>query len=150
MIKKWFRNFFKTNKIDSNVIKQAILDYRVQGKNLMFALGKKFELDINNSEEYEKLISRSNKNIPRKGKLSERWNYCFHGCECRFYNKKHKQNVEVVLKNPPEFGHIDAWFLLSFMQSTERYKSEARNIELQELKIMVNELYKSEQIENIQ
>ena len=150
MIKNWFKNFFKTNKIDSNIIKQAIFDYRIQGKNLMFELGKKFELDINNLEEYEKLISRSNENIPRKGKLSERWNYYFHGGECGFYNKKHKQQVEVVLSNPPEFGHIDAWFLWCFMQSTERYKNEIKNINWQELRTMIGELYKSGQIKDIE
>ena len=150
MIKNWLKNFFKTNKVDSNIIKQAIFDYRIQGKKLMFELGKKFELDINNLEEYEKLISRSNENIPRKGKLSERWNYYFHGRECGFYNKKHKQQIEVVLSNPPEFGHINAWFLHSFIESTERYKNEIKNINWQELQIIINELYKSGQIQYIE
>lgn len=149
-MKNWLKNFFKINKVDSNIIKQAIFDYRIQGKNLIFELGKKFELDINNLEEYEKLISRSNGNIPRKGKLSERWNYYFHGGACGFYNKKHKQRVEVVLSNPPEFGHIDAWFLLSFMESTERYKNEIKNITYQELKALINKLYKSGQIIDIE
>ncbi|WP_431244146.1 DUF6896 domain-containing protein [Flavobacterium sp. P21] len=150
MIKNWFKNFFNTTKVDSNIIKQAIIDYRIQGKYLMFELGKKFDLDIKKIDDYKQLISRSNENIPRKGKLSERWNYCFHGGECRFYNKKHQQTVEVVLCNSPEFGHINAWFLWSFMQSTEKYKNEAKNIEWQELKVMINKLYKSGQIKNIE
>lgn len=129
MVPNWLKNFFKANKIDSSIIRQAIIDYRLEGKRLMLDLGKKFELDINNLEEYGKLISRSNENIPRKGKLSERWNYYFHGGECGFYNKKHKQRVEVVLINAPEFGHINAWFLLSYIQSTERYKNEMENVE---------------------
>jgi len=149
MIKNWLKNFFRTKKVDSNIIKQAIIDYRIQGKKLMFELGKKFELDINNLDEYEKLISKSNENIPSNGKLSERWNYYFHGCECGFYNKKHKQQVEVVLSNPPEFGHIDSWFLLSFMQSTEKYKNEIKDINWQELKIIIDKLYKTGQIQAI-
>ena len=150
MIKNWLKSFFKTNRVDSNIIKQAVFDYRTQGKKLMFELGKKFDLDINNLEEYEKLISRSNENIPRKGKLSERWNYYFHGSECGFFNKKYQQKVEVVLSNPPEFGHIDAWFLMSFMESTERYKNEIKNIDWQELQTVINELFKSELIKDIE
>ncbi len=148
-MKNWLKNFFKTNKVDLNILKQAIFDYRIEGKKLMFELGKKFDLDINNVDEYEKLISRSNGNIPRKGKLSERWNYYFHGGECGFYNKKHKQKVEVVLSNPPEFGHLDAWFLFSFMESTEKYKNEIKNVKWQELQTVINELYKSGQIEDV-
>jgi hypothetical protein len=149
-MKSWLKSLFNANdKADLNTIKQAILDYRIEGKKLMFELGKKYNLDINNSEEYEKLISRNNENIPRKGKLSERWNYYFHGCECGFYNKKHQQSVEVGLSNPPEFGHVDAWFLLSYMQSTEKYRNEIKDINWQELQKIIHKLYKNGEIENI-
>jgi hypothetical protein len=150
MIKNWLKIIFRTNNVDLNIIKEAISDYRTQGKQLMFELGKKHNLDINIIEDYEKLISKSNKNIPRKGKISERWNYYFHGCECGFFNKKHQQHVEVVLSNPPEFGHIDSWFLLSYMQSTEKYKKEIEGIKWQELQEIINKLYKIGQVKNIE
>lgn len=150
MITNWLKSFFRTKKVESGILMQAIFDYRTQGKKLMSELGKKFNLDINHLEEYQELISRINDNIPRKGKLSERWNYYFHGGQCGFYNRKHKQQVEIVLSNPPEFGHIDAWFLLTFMQSTERYKNEARNMDRHELKTMIDGLYKSGQIKDIE
>ncbi|WP_299256158.1 hypothetical protein [uncultured Aquimarina sp.] len=150
MIKKWFQNLFKQkNNINLEIIKNAIIDYRNDGKRLMFELGKKYALDIENKEDYEKLISRANENVPRRGELSKRWNYSFHGGECGFYNKKHQLRVEVVLSNPPEFGHIDSWFLLSYMESTEKYKSEVIGIDWQELKLSIETLYLKGEIENI-
>ena len=140
--------FFKQNdsKINLNIIKQAIIDYRKDGKELMQKLAQKFELDITNEKDYDKLIERNNVEIPRNGELSKRWNYAFHGCECGFYNKKSKQQVEVVLSNQPEFGHIDSWFLLSYMQSTEKYKKEIEGINWQELKPLIEKLYDSGEI----
>jgi hypothetical protein len=149
-MENWIKNIFKTNdKLDWNIIKQAISDYRNEGKDLMFELGKKYDLNISNSEDYEKLVSRTNENIPRRGKLSESWNYVFHGCECGFHNKT-GQSIEVVLSNAPEFGHVDAWFLLSYMQSTEKYRSSAHGMDWQELQKVVNKLYENGEVENIE
>ena len=150
-MKNWLNNLFKKNqKVDLNIIKDAIFEYRLDGKNLMFELGKKYGLDINNSKDYENLISRSNENIPRKGELSKSWNYYFHGCECGFQNKKNHKRVEVVLTNPPEFGNINSWFLLSYMQSTEKYKNEIKDMDWQELQKVVQKLYKNNEVENIE
>ena len=146
----WFKKIFKRNKVNLNIVKQAILDYRNDGKKLMEELGEKYNLDINNHEDYKQLISRSNNIIPRKGELSKRWNYSFHGGECGFYNKKHQQSVEVVLSNPPKFGHIDAWFLMTYMQSTEKYKNEIKGIEWTDLKPLISKLYKTGEIELIE
>ncbi len=152
MIKKWIRNLLKkeeSNDINLDVFQEAIINYRQEGKELMFKLGEKYGLNIEIKEDYEKLISRSNKNIPRRGELSKRWNYSFHGQECAFYNKKDQKNVEVILSNPPEFGHIDSWFLLSYMQSIEKYKNEVAGMNWQKLKSLVNKLYMDGQIKKV-
>ncbi|WP_130733710.1 hypothetical protein [Flavobacterium sp. J27] len=150
MIQKWLKYFKKnTIKIKLDVVKEAIIDYRSDGKELMRKLAEKYGLDIENEKDYEKLISRNNKEIPRKGELSKRWNYAFHGCECGFYNKKYKQQVEVVLSNNPEFGHINSWFLLSYMNSTEKYKKEIEGINWQQLKPLIERLYQTGEIESI-
>lgn len=149
MIKKWIRNLFQKEKstdINLDIIQEAILNYRKEGKELMFKLGEKYGLDIKIKEDYEKLISKSNQDIPRKGALSKRWNYKFHGKECGFYNKKHQKPVEVVLSNSPEFGYIDSWFLLSYMQSIEKYKNEVEGMDWQKLKLAVHKLYSNGQI----
>lgn len=152
MIKNWIHNLFKKEKsidINFDIIQEAIINYRKEGKELMFKLGEKYGLDIRIKEDYEKLILRSNKEIPRRGELSKRWNYSFHGGECGFYNKKHQKRIEVVLSNPPEFGHIDSWFLLSYMQSTEKYKSEIAGMNWQDLKPMLSELYRTGLVEEV-
>ena len=149
MIKKLLKYFIKQNDVNVNhdLVKEAIIDYRNDGKKLIFKLAEQYNLDLENEVDYEKLISRSNKEIPRKGKISERWNYYFHGCECGFYNKKYQQRVEVVLSNPPEFGHIDSWFLLSYMESTEKYKNGIKGVKWQELKSVIEKLYETGEIE---
>lgn len=133
MIKKW--------NINLDVFQEAVIEYRQEGKELMLKLGEKFGLNIEIKEDYEKLISRGNKSIPRSGELSKRSNYNFHGRECGFYNKKNKKQVEVVLTNPPDFGHIDSWFLLSYMKSVDKYKSEVSEMDWQELELIVEKLY---------
>ncbi len=145
----WFNKIFNRKKVNPNIVKQAILDYRNEGKKLMEELGKKYNLDINNHDDYLQLISRSNDNIPRKGELSKCWNYSFHGSECGFYNKKHQQSVEVVLSNSPNFGYIDAWFLVNYMQSNDKYKNEIKGIEWTDLKPFIDKLYKTGEIEFI-
>jgi len=153
MIKKWIHNLLKKeerNDVNLDVFQEAITDYRQEGKELMFKLGEKYGLDIGIKEDYEKLISRSNKNVPRRGELSKRWNYSFHGGECGFYNKKHQKQVEVVLTNSPEFGHIDSWFLLSYMQSVDKYKSEVEGMDWQNLKLVVEKLYMDDKIKKVE
>jgi hypothetical protein len=135
--------------IDKEILKQAIIEYRKTGKKLMFDLGNKYGLDISKSEDFETLITRSNKTIPRKGALTQRWNYYFHGGACCFYNKKHQQHVEVELSNSPEFGHLDAWFLMRFLESTERYKETVLGINWIELKPIFNDLYLNDEVENV-
>ena len=150
MINNWLK-FFKLNdiKIELDVIKEAINDYRSDGKELMRKLAEKYGLDIENEKDYENLIAKNNEEIPRKGELSKRWNYAFHGCECGFYNKKDKQQVEVVLNNHPEFRQIDAWFLFSYMETTEKYKKEIEGINWQQLKPLIEKLYKTGEIESV-
>lgn len=130
----------KQNQIDSDLVKEAILDYRNEGKRLMFELGKKYGLDIENPNEYNELISKGNKDIPRKGEISKRWSYSFHGSECGFFNRKSQQRIEVVLSNPSEFGRIDSWFLLSFMESNHKYKDAVKGMDWQDLKPVVESL----------
>jgi hypothetical protein len=144
-----FNGFFDLKDSNTAILKQAILEYRAEGKRLMKELGRKFGLDIHKEEDYIRLVSRSESSIPRKGELSKRWNYSFHGGECRFYNKKHQQTVEVVLTNPPEFGHLDAWFLMLYIESTEKYKDQFAGINYQNLKPLLDKLYKMGEIENI-
>lgn len=41
------------------------------------------------------------------------------------YSKiKNQKQVELILNNSPDFGHIDSWLLLSYMQSTKYYKNK--------------------------
>ncbi len=66
------------------------------------------------------------------------------------YNKKHKQTVEVELINPPEFGKLDAWFVMKHLESTEKYKTLIEGIEHHQIRTMISKLYEMGEIDNIQ
>lgn len=144
-LKAWLR--FK--QMDEKLLVQAILEYREQGKQLMARLGTYYGLDILKDDDYHKLISRSNDKIPRNGALLKKWNYAFHGMECGFYNRETKQNVEVKLLHPPNFGVVESWFLLSYLKSTEQYKNLAENLDWQILQQILSKLYKDNHINEI-
>jgi hypothetical protein len=141
-----YLKYQKIFMIDNEILKQAIIEYRIAGKKLMFDLGNKYGLDISKPDDFDTLITRSNKTIPRKGALTQRWNYYFHGGACCFYNKKHQQTVEVELSNAPEFGHLDAWFLMRYLESTERYKQYVSGINWIELKPLLQDLYINKEV----
>ena len=137
------------SKIDPQVLKQAIIEYRTIGKQLMKDLGTKFGLDISNTEEYQELIWVRNQNIQRKGQLTQRWDYTLRGSKCNFYNKKHQQTVVVHFTNAPEFGHINEWHLMMFLESTELYKKAFEGAEWLDLKPVVSKLHTSGEIERV-
>ena len=137
----------KENTLD--ILTKAIIEYRSEGIELMNRLGKKFGYDIAVQKEYEELIWKGNTKVPRSGKLSERVNYSFHGGECGFHIRKTHQNIEVILTNAPKFGKIDAWFLKEYLDSTDDYKKMSKDIDWQELKTMLEELYSTGKIKEI-
>jgi|TARA_R110002110_G_scaffold208363_5_gene420686 hypothetical protein len=137
-------------KITLEILTKAINDYRTEGIELMERLGEKFGYDISIIEQYKELIKRGNLKVPRKGKLSERVNYAFHGRECHFHKKKTQQNVEVILTNPPKFGKIDPWFLKEYLDSTEEYEELTKEMNWLELKPMLIELYSTGKVEAIE
>lgn len=131
------------------ILTKAIKDYRMEGIELMKRLGEKFGYDISIEKQFEELIWNGNPNVPRKGQLSERVNYTFHGGECHFHKKKTQQNIEVILSNSPMFGKIDTWFLKQYLDSTEEYKEMFKDMDWQDLKPMLKQLYRSGEIEEI-
>ena len=136
-------------KMTLEILVEAINEYRNEGVELMMRLGQKYGYDITIKEQYEELVWKSNPNVPRSGKLSERVNYAFHGGECHFHKRKTQQNIEVVLINPPKFGMIDAWFLKQFLDSTTEYKDLSKEIECEDLNLMLTELYRNGKIDEI-
>lgn len=136
-------------KMTVEILTEAIKEYRTEGKELMQRLGQKFGYDISIPEEYDELIRRGNPKVPMSGKISERVNYAFHGGECGFHKRKTQQNVEVILTNSPEFGKIDTWFLKAFLESTKKYSELSSDLDWQDLKPMVNELYRKGLIEDV-
>ncbi|WP_027394232.1 DUF6896 domain-containing protein [Aquimarina latercula] len=84
---------------------------------LMNMMSKKFKIDLNNSSEiYELKMKKSNR---QRGQINNEWNYHFHGIGCSFKNEKTGQFLDVQINNNLEFGIIDNYYLLQFINTTE-------------------------------
>ncbi len=97
--------------------------FRNDATALMQMLSEKFDFSINNCGTWPITIyqtSRSNKGI-----LNEEWTFYLHGSHCHFENINTGQSVEVRYTEKPEFGYLDGFFFLNYMQTTVRFKNLA-------------------------
>lgn len=118
-----------TDYIPIDSIENAIYNYKKDCKRLVDRLAEKYTIIKKSENDYAFLFERTFYNIPRKGQLSQRWNFTFHGDACHFYNKKHKQSIEVSLENFYKSEHVDPWFLFEYMKSTHNFKSICENMD---------------------
>ena len=132
-------------KINLNILEAIITEYRNAQQFLMNCLNE--EYDNSNSKDASNWIN--NGNVPQKGLLKNGWDFTFHGGDCQFFNKESNQTVEVVLSNNPDFAHIDAWFLMQYIESTKKYAKLSEGLRRTDLKTLIQQLYDSNRIENI-
>ncbi|MDH7447819.1 DUF6896 domain-containing protein [Aquimarina sp. 2201CG14-23] len=85
--------------------------------HLMNTMSIKFKIDLNNpSELYEFKTKKNNK---QRGQIDNEWNYHFHGIGCSFKNEKTGQFLDIKINNNLEFGVIDNYYLLQFINTTD-------------------------------
>ncbi|RYU78256.1 DUF6896 domain-containing protein [Hymenobacter persicinus] len=56
-----------------------------------------------------------------RGAVNEEWTYYLHGWECRFEHTGTGQVVEVIVANLPECGCLDAYFFLTYINTTAAF-----------------------------
>lgn len=83
--------------------------------------------------------------IEQRGSLNDEWSYCFHGFQCGFTHKESGQSLDVEFGFGDEFGVLDAWFWLRFLQTTPRYALLGRWLALGygDAKTMLDSLYEA-------
>ena len=87
---------------------------------LMNLMADTFNIDLNNSSElYDLKRNRSDK---QRGNINDEWKYHFHGKGCSFTNIKTEQFLDVQIINGIEFGELDTYYLMKFIQTTESLK----------------------------
>ena len=88
--------------------------------HLMKIMAETFDINLSNSDEiYDLKMNRSEK---QRGKINSEWRYHFHGKGCSFINIKTEQFLDVQIINGLEYGELDNYFLMKFIQTTKSLK----------------------------
>lgn len=102
-----------------NFFEQCAKDYRRLGKQLVFMLVDKLDLNLNKDFPLDTFneLKRDERQI---GKVAE-WKYFVHGFHCGFQNIITGQYIEVPLVFGLEFGDLDPYFFVKFILSSPDY-----------------------------
>ncbi len=88
--------------------------------SLMNLMAETFDINLNNSSEiYDLKRNRSDK---QRGQINDEWKYHFHGKGCSFTNSKTEQFLDVQIINGLEYGQLDTYYLMKFIQTTDSLK----------------------------
>lgn len=120
----------KTVEENLSCFYNCIVQFDKKAHELMQYLAATFHIDLTNSKELNDVKRNQSKN--QRGKLGEYWEYRFHGKSCAFQHVKTNQYLDVQTIYGNEYGVLDTYYLLRFIQTTP---------ELQEMRlILANEL----------
>ncbi|MBU3012192.1 hypothetical protein KO506_12315, partial [Polaribacter vadi] len=88
--------------------------------SLMNLMAETFNINLNNSNEIYELKTKRSEN--QRGKINSEWNYHFHGKSCSFTNTNTEQFLDIQINNGIEFGELDTYYLMKFIQTTKSLK----------------------------
>ncbi len=88
--------------------------------SLMDLMAKTFEINLSNSKEIHELKTKRSEN--QRGKINNEWRYHFHGKGCSFTNTNTEQFLDIQINNGIEFGELDNFYLMKFIQTTDSLK----------------------------
>ncbi|MFK8054791.1 MAG: hypothetical protein AB8F78_01620 [Saprospiraceae bacterium] len=98
----------------------AAISFKEDGVKLMEILGNTYEINPFDLKAIGKLKSKSRVNRQR-GAVNQDWNFWFHGAECQFENRRTGQIVEIVVDYCPEYGALDSFFFLRYIDTTPAF-----------------------------
>lgn len=99
----------------------AVKDYRLTSEKLIEEFEIKYDHEFINRE--KSIYDIREKLELDQNKLSENWNYRFHGGDVCFSNSKTGQVVDINLKFDGYYGVLDLWFFEYFMETTTNHNS---------------------------
>ncbi|MDC8003891.1 hypothetical protein POV27_07495 [Aureisphaera galaxeae] len=88
--------------------------------SLMNLLAETFDIDLNNSNELHHL--KTHRLAKQSGEIGNAWKFRFHGMGCSFTNSVTGQFLDVQTINGKEFGQLDTYYLMKFIQTTDSLK----------------------------
>ncbi|WP_040253206.1 DUF6896 domain-containing protein [Psychroserpens mesophilus] len=113
------------------LILEALIEFEEQANKLIEMLANEFELNLENKDPFNKLITRSN-NL-WKGSINGKWNYQFHGDACRFENNESGQVVDIKINRNGNYGTIHNFGLLHFIETTQSLSHILKEINTDEI-----------------
>ena len=102
--------------MQKELLLETVILFKRTAEELVGRLAEEYNLDLNSSTPFTKLLLRSN-NLWR-GNLNDEWTYWFHGGHCDFENINSKQYVHVNIVERI-YGKIDYFNLYKFAKTTE-------------------------------
>lgn len=105
--------------------------FRKTATELMDKLAKRYKVDFDSGQGLFELRT-NNDHINRITGIDDQWKFQFHGYECLLTNKVTGQSLDTIFIYRPEFGALDPYFFLKYINSTP---------ELSDLKAFFNDKY---------
>lgn len=102
-------------------VEQCAKDYRRLAIELINGFANEYNLKIDPDFPMRNLGHTSKYGYKPVG-VYQNWKYAFHGIHCAFTNLKTGQYIEVPLNYGLEFGQLNPYFFIAFINSTKEYK----------------------------
>lgn len=96
-------------------------DYRTLATILIRAFADRYAVQIDAEYPMNTLSHTRKHGYEPVGQMDD-WRYAFHGIHCAFTNLKTGQHIEVPLTYGLEFGELDPYFFVHFIETTEAYR----------------------------
>lgn len=136
--KDWHNQFWiKPGLTTSDILnkRESILSaaqlFRTTATILMDKLAKRYNVDFESGKGVAELRS-NNDHISKITKLDHQWKFQFHGYECLLTNEINGQSLDTIFIYRPEFGVLDPYFFLKYINTTP---------ELTDLRTFFNDQY---------
>lgn len=104
----------------TDLILRAAHQFRETANHLMQKLATKYDVNMETGKGlYALRVLNDHEN--RLSVLDKNWQFSFHGYECCLTNKKTGQWVDIIFITRPEFGALDPYFFLKYIETTKGY-----------------------------
>ena len=96
-------------------------EYGKVGLRLITQFVENFQIEYQSDFPLKTLNAYEKGSYKQSGTMGE-WKYFFHGFHCAFHHKKTAQSIEVPLTFGEEYGALDPFFFIEFIQSSPELK----------------------------
>ncbi len=118
----WIKNGIKTKTVLENkdLFIKAAMKFKETANFLMQKLKAKYNVDFESGDGINDLrILNNHEN--KISDIDEQWRFNFHGYECLISNTDTEQLLDIIFITRPEFGVLDPFFFLQYVNTTPEW-----------------------------